>query len=88
MRIGYAPYDASLTQPADRRRFPFYATRRGLGFELADPSRAYDVVVVTPRADLGAWSRYRPGRSKLVFDIVQQRVDQLGLDLEARTPGR
>ena len=70
MRIGYAPYDASLSQPADRRRFPFYAARRGIDFELADPSRDYDVVVVTPRADLGTWSRYRPGRSKLVFDIV------------------
>ena len=70
MRVGYAPYDASLSQPADRRRFPFYAERRGIQFELADPSREYDLVVVTPRADLGAWSRYRPGRSKLVFDIV------------------
>ena len=70
MRVGYAPYDASLSQPADRRRFPFYAERRGIHFELADPSRDYDLVVVTPRADLGAWSRYRPGRSKLVFDIV------------------
>ena len=70
MRIGYAPYDSSLRQPADRRRFPFYAAHRGIDFELADPSRNYDLVVVTPRADLGAWSRYRPGRSKLVFDIV------------------
>jgi glycosyltransferase involved in cell wall biosynthesis len=70
MRVGYAPYDASLGQPADRRRFPFYAGHRGIDFELADPRRDYDLVVVTPRADLGAWSRYRPGRSKLVFDIV------------------
>ena len=70
MRIGYAPYDATLSQPADRRRFPCYAERRGISFELADPSRDYDLVVVTPRADLEAWSRYRPGRSKLVFDLV------------------
>jgi glycosyltransferase involved in cell wall biosynthesis len=70
MRIGYAPYDSTLRQPADRRRFPYYAERRGVSFELADPSRAYDLVVITPRADIGAWSRYRPGRAKLVFDIV------------------
>ncbi len=70
MRIGYAPYDATLTQPGDRRRFPFYAGRRGIPFELADPSRDYDVVVVTPRADLAAWTRYRRGRSKVVFDMV------------------
>jgi glycosyltransferase involved in cell wall biosynthesis len=70
MRVGYAPYDPSLTQPADRRRFPYYAERRGIPFELADPTRDYDLVVVTPRADLEAWSQYRPGRSKLVFDLV------------------
>ncbi len=70
MRVGYAAYSPSLSQPADRRRFPFYAERRGIPFELADPGRAYDVVVVTPRADLTVWSRYRPGESKVVFDIV------------------
>jgi glycosyltransferase involved in cell wall biosynthesis len=70
MRIGYAPYDPSLTRPADRRRFPYYAERRGLEFELADPGQTYDVVVVTPRADLNFWSRYRPKTSKVIFDIV------------------
>lgn len=75
MKIGYAPYSADLRQPADRRRFPFYAARRGIEFELADPREAYDVVVVTPRADLGAWSRYRPGRSKMVFDLVDSYLD-------------
>lgn len=69
MRIGYAAYSLDLSQPADRRRFPFYARQRGIEFELADPTREYDVVVVTPRADLGVWSRYR-SESKLVFDIV------------------
>jgi glycosyltransferase involved in cell wall biosynthesis len=74
LRIGYAPYDASLSQPADRRRFPCYAERRGLEFELADPRRAYDVVVITPRADLNLWSR-RPQSEKLVFDIVDSYLD-------------
>ena len=75
MRVGYAPYSADLRQPADRRRFPFYARRRGIEFELADPGEAYDVVVVTPRADLAAWSRYRPERSKVVFDLVDSYLD-------------
>jgi hypothetical protein len=69
MKVGYASNSPDLKAPADRRRFPFYAERRGIAFELADPGRDYDVVVVTPRADLGVWSRYRPG-SRLVFDIV------------------
>lgn len=75
MRVGYAPYSADLRQPADRRRFPFYAARRGIEFELADPREAYDIVVVTPRADLRAWSRYRPGRAKVVFDLVDSYLD-------------
>lgn len=75
MRIGYVPYSADMRQPADRRRFPYYAERRGLTFELADPREDYDVVVVTPRTDLVRWSRYRPGRAKLVFDIVDSYLD-------------
>ena len=69
MKVGYAPNSQDLSAPGDRRRFPFYAERRDIPFELADPGRDYDVVVVTPRADLGVWSRYRPAR-RLVFDIV------------------
>ncbi len=87
MRIGYAPYDASLTQPADRRRFPFYAARRGMSFELADPGRDYDLVVVTPRADLAAWSRYRPGRSKVVFDLVDAYLSIPRTDVRAALRG-
>ena len=70
MKIGYVPYSPTLDQPADRRRFPFYAERRGIAFEIASPGERYDVVVVTPRADLEAWGRYGLGRSKVVFDIV------------------
>ncbi len=83
MRVGYAPYDSSLSSPGDRRRFPFYAERRGIPFELADPSRDYDLVVVTPRADLGRWSRYRPQSSKLVFDIVDSYLSIPRTNLKA-----
>lgn len=69
MRVGYAAYSRDLTQPGDRRRFPYYAARRGIAFELADPNEDYDLVVVTPRADLTAWRSY-DRRAKLVFDIV------------------
>ena len=36
-RIGYVPYSRDLSHPADARRFPFYAKKRGLEFEIADP---------------------------------------------------
>lgn len=75
MRIGYVPYRRDLMAPADRRRFPYWAERRGVEFELADLEEAYDLVVVTPRADLLRWSRYRPGACRLVFDIVDSYLD-------------
>jgi glycosyltransferase involved in cell wall biosynthesis len=75
MRIGYVPYSAELTQPADRRRFPYYAEKRGLEYELATPDGNYDVVVVTPRTNLAHWAAYRPGEAKLVFDLVDSYLD-------------
>src|SRR4051794_15111989 len=75
MKIGYVTHNAELTQPADRRRFPLYAEKRGIEYELADPAGSYDVVVVTPRANLTDWTRYRPGEAKLVFDIVDSYLD-------------
>lgn len=68
LRVGYVPYDASLRPPGDRRRFPGYARRCGLSFELADPGKAYDVVVLSERADLSVWAKYPHGR--VVFDFI------------------
>jgi glycosyltransferase involved in cell wall biosynthesis len=75
MRIGYVPYSRDLDQPADRRRFPYYAERRGIAYELADEDGDYDVVVVTPRSNLAYWTAYRPGSAKLVFDIVDSYLE-------------
>lgn len=70
LRIGYAATTADLDTPSDRRRFVHYARKRGIPFELARPCEAYDVVVVTQRADISVWKRYRPGQTKIVYDAV------------------
>jgi len=70
IRIGYAPYSTDFTAPGDRWRFAAYAKDRGLRFELADPARRYDLVVVTTAADIVTWCRDRPPGDRLVFDIV------------------
>lgn len=67
-RVAYFPASTTLQAPSDRRRFPWYANQRGIRFELADPAREYDVVVLNQRADLSVWSRYRPGQAKLVYE--------------------
>lgn len=70
LRVAYAPYNERFDAPGDRRRFCRYAAERGIEYELADPGREYDVVVLSARADITRWARYRPGRAKLVYDLV------------------
>lgn len=67
-RIGYVPTSNSLQRPGDRRRFAHYAKKRNLEFEIADPDKSYDLVVVTQMADLSVWSRYDRGR--IVYDAI------------------
>jgi hypothetical protein len=69
LRVAYAPLSPSLEQPGDRRRFPYYAQRRGLRFEIADPAQDYDVVVVSQRADIVRWAQHG-GRARLVYDLI------------------
>lgn len=68
MKIGYVPCSTSLELPGDRRRFVFYAQQRGIAFEIADPAKKYDVVILTECADLSIWLRYPHG--KIVFDLI------------------
>jgi hypothetical protein len=67
-RIGYIPYSPNLSHPADRRRFPAYAKFRGIPFEMAQPDRSYDLVVLSEIADLKTWTNYRQG--KIVYDLI------------------
>ncbi len=68
LKIGYVPYSPAFDAPGDRRRFVNYARQRGLDFEIADPAKSYDVVVLSERADLSVWSRYNKGR--LIYDLI------------------
>ncbi len=67
-RVGYVPYSHDLTGPGDRRRFPYYARARGIDFEIADPEKKYDVVILSGRADLSLWCHYTQG--KLVYELI------------------
>ena len=69
LRIGYVPFEPTFTHPGDRRRFCFYARARGLEFEIADPRKDYDVVVVSPGGDISLWQRYR-GKAKIIYQQI------------------
>lgn len=70
LRVGYVPLSDDLSEPGDRRRFAFYARRRGVEFELADPDGDYDVGVLTATADIGTWRHHPVGRTKIVYDLI------------------
>lgn len=58
LKVGYVAFSRDFTHPADSRRFARYALRRGFSLENADPTRHYDLLVVSQAADLSVWSSY------------------------------
>jgi hypothetical protein len=84
-RIGYVPCSRMLDSPGDRRRFVYYANKRGIQFEIADPNKQYDVVVLSALADISVWSRYP--KAKLVYDLVDSYLAIPRTDLKGRLRG-
>lgn len=82
LRIGYVPYGPTFERPGDRRRFWYYATKRGIPFEIAQPLAPYDVVVVTQAGDITFWSRYPRGRTKIIFDFPDSYLTIPRLDVK------
>jgi glycosyltransferase involved in cell wall biosynthesis len=94
MKVAYSPYSTSLDAPGDKRRFCFFAGRRGIEFELADPRQRYDVVVLSEWADITAWSRC-PRPTRIIFDIIDSYlalprlgVKQIGRGVVKRIAGQ
>ena len=85
LRVGYVPYSPNFTKPGDRRRFVYYATMRGIDFENADPSKEYDLVVLSARADISVWSKYPKG--KLVYDLIDSYLAIPRTDLKGQLRG-
>jgi len=68
LRIGYAPNSPLLDAPGDRRRFVQYANIKKIQFEIADPKKKYDVVILSECADLSVWSRYHG--CVIIYDLI------------------
>lgn len=68
IRVGYVPCSNTLDSPGDRRRFIYYASKRGIRFEIADPDKEYDLVILSALADISVWRSYP--KAKLVYDLV------------------
>ncbi len=76
LKIGYIPYLPDLSQPADRRRFPYFAKTNNINFEIADINKKYDVILLTAFADLSQWMVYKnknPGTT-FIFEMVDSLI--------------
>ena len=72
IRIAYRPYHKDCAVPGDRRRFIFFAKERKITFEIADPSKQYDIIYLTYGCDLGRWIAYKKAnpRTKIIYELI------------------
>ena len=76
LKIGYVPYLPDLSQPGDRRRFPLFAKRQDVEFEIAQFDKKYEIVLLTATANLSKWLNYKkrnPG-TKFIFELVDSLI--------------
>lgn len=72
LKIGYVPYLPDLSQPGDRRRFPYFARRHQIPFEVASPDTNYDIILLTAPSNLSMWLAYKDNHphTKFLFEMV------------------
>lgn len=75
-KIGYVPYSNDLSQPGDRRRFPYFAKRKHIDYEIADPHKKYGVVILTAPGNLGGWliNKRKNPETIFVFEMVDSLI--------------
>jgi len=75
LKIGYVPYLRDLSQPGDRRRFPYFAARNHILFEIADIRKNYDIILLTGSGNLSQWLIYKKKHPQVRF--IFEMVDSL-----------
>lgn len=76
IKIGYVPYLNDMSQPGNRRRFPYFAKRKNIFFEIADPKKQYDIVLLTGQGNLSEWLIYkkRYPATKFIFEMTDSVI--------------
>ncbi len=76
IKIGYVPYLNDITQPANRRRFLYFAKRKNVPFEIADPQKNYDILLVTAQGNLSEWLIYKKKHpdTKIIFEMTDSVI--------------
>src|SRR5665647_3172904 len=81
LKIGYVPYLPDLSQPGDRRRFPYFAKRNKIPFEVADKNKFYDIILLTAPSNLSQWLIYKKKHpdTKFIFEMVDNLIVYSGI---------
>lgn len=76
IKIGYVPYLPDLSQPGDRRRFPFFAKKNNIQFEVADTGENYDIILLTASANLSKWLFYKKKHpeTRFIFEMTDSLI--------------
>jgi len=76
LKIGYVPYQNDLSQPGNRRRFPLFANRQDVEFEIAQFDKKYEIILLTATANLSKWLNYkkRNPTTKFIFELVDSLI--------------
>lgn len=70
LNIGYVPMNGESYHPFDLKNFIFFARKRKLNVEIFRPDKEYDLIVLSPKADLSIWSQFPRGNTKIIFCLV------------------
>jgi len=70
------PYLNDMSQPGNRRRFPYFAKRKNIPFEIADPQKHYDILLVTGQGNLSEWLIYKKKHpnTKIIFEMTDSVI--------------
>jgi len=81
LKIGYVPYLPDLSQPGDRRRFPYFAKRNNIPFEIADKNKEYDIILLTASANLSKWLYYKKShkQTRFIFEMTDSLILSSGI---------
>lgn len=76
LKIGYVPYLPDLSQPGDRRRFPYFAKRNNVPYEVADTNKSYDLILLTAPSNLSQWLIYKKKHpeTRFIFEMVDSLI--------------
>ena len=76
LKIGYVPYLPDLSQPGDRRRFPYFAKTNSVPFEIAKQDKFYDIILLTATANLSQWLIYKKKnpQTRFIFEMVDSLI--------------